>query len=199
MNSSNNPRFRLLVGWCCLMTSALLILSVYVGTRPQNKSKSITEKDKTNLTANQQINTKPDQLIGSQYGPSFNDYIRLIRDNEKTWIHDSKESSSLSLNNGTVEIKTDGLYHIHAQVIFNGGNRQTKNPATVVLVKNKRTNRQDRKLSEVMRFEPGTLTMIRLVDLAKGDSISLNIKPESLRLSNEACHTYWEILLYNKL
>ncbi|XP_067306458.1 lymphotoxin-alpha isoform X2 [Pseudorasbora parva] len=183
MNSSNNPRFRLLVGWCCLMTSALLILSVYVGTRPQNKSKSITEKDKTNLTANQQINTKPDQLI----------------DNEKTWIHDSKESSSLSLNNGTVEIKTDGLYHIHAQVIFNGGNRQTKNPATVVLVKNKRTNRQDRKLSEVMRFEPGTLTMIRLVDLAKGDSISLNIKPESLRLSNEACHTYWEILLYNKL
>lgn len=30
MTSSNNPRFRLLVGWCCLMTSALLIVTVYL-------------------------------------------------------------------------------------------------------------------------------------------------------------------------
>lgn len=66
------------------------------------------------------------------------------------------------------------------------------------MIKNKGPATQVRKLSEIIGFEPGTLTMIRLVKLTNGESISLNIQPESLRLSTEACHTYWEIWLYNK-
>lgn len=66
------------------------------------------------------------------------------------------------------------------------------------MLKNKGPATQLRKLSEVIRFEPGTLTLTRLVKLTNGESISLDIKPESLRLSIEAGHTYWEILLYNK-
>ncbi|XP_056126756.1 lymphotoxin-alpha [Rhinichthys klamathensis goyatoka] len=197
MTGSNNPRFRLLVGWCCLMSSALLIMTVYLGT-------SLHKKSETNKTGNEESNstetiTKPGQLIGSHYGLSFNDYISLIRDKNETWIcSDSCESRSLSLNNNTVEIKTSGFYYIHAQVIFDKAIHQTKKQARVILLKNRGPATQVRKLSEGIRFEPGTLTMIRLVMLTKGESISLDIQPESLRLSIEACHTYWEILLYNK-
>ncbi|XDV32027.1 hypothetical protein PO909_002931 [Leuciscus waleckii] len=125
--------------------------------------------------------------------------MSLIRDNYETWIcSDPCESSSLLLNNNTVQIKTSGIYYIHAQVIFDKVKHPTKKQARVVLLKNKGPATQVRILSEVFRFEPGTLTMIRLVKLTKGESISLNIHPESLRLSTEAWHTYWEILLYNK-
>jgi len=124
-------------------------------------------------------------------------------DKNETWICDSCDSSSLSLNNNTVEIKTSGFYYIHAQVIFDKRSSSTSQPkkqqARVILLKNKGPATQVRKLSEVIRFEPGTLTMIRLVMLTKGESIRLDVQPESLHLSIEACHTYWEILyLYDK-
>ncbi|KAK9962431.1 hypothetical protein ABG768_007800 [Culter alburnus] len=183
MTSSNNPRFRLLVGWCCLMTSALLIVTVYLAI----------ENFENIYVA----------LSGSPYGPSFNDYIHLIRDLEKNWIcSDSRQRSFLSLNNGTVNITTSGLYYIHAQVTFQKPSHQTtpktKNEANVYLLKNSGPGTQARKLSEVIGYEPGSLTMIRMVRLTEGESISLNIEPGSLVLSSNDYHTYWEILLYNK-
>ncbi|XP_077063497.1 lymphotoxin-alpha isoform X2 [Siphateles boraxobius] len=202
MTGSNNPRFRLLVGWCCLMSSALLIMTVFLSTNLHKKSetnKTGNEKPNSTGSTNSTGDGKSDQQKGSRNGLSFNDYIHLIRDKNETWICDSCESSSLSLNNNTVEIKTNGFYYIHAQVIFDKAIPETKKEqARVVLLKNKGPATQVRILSEVIRFEPGTLTLIRLVRLKNGESISLNIQPESLRLSIEACHTYWEILLYKK-
>ncbi|CAM4555022.1 unnamed protein product [Leuciscus chuanchicus] len=76
--------------------------------------------------------------LGSRYNPSFNDYMSLIRDNYETWIcSDPCESSSLLLNNNTVQIKTSGIYYIHAQVIFDKVKHPTKKQARVVLLKNK--------------------------------------------------------------
>ncbi|KAK7156700.1 hypothetical protein R3I94_006667 [Phoxinus phoxinus] len=195
MTDSNNPRFRLLVGWCCLMSSALLILTVYHAVNCNKKSE-------TNKTGNEEPNSKenptPDQQSGSRYGPSLKNYIHLVRDKNETWIcSGSCYNSSLSLKNNTVQITTSGFYYIHAQVIFDRVIHQMKKPASVVLVKNKGPATQIRKLSEVIRFEPGTLTIIRLVKLTDGESISLNIHPESLHLSIEAWHTYWEIFPYN--
>ncbi|XP_051718315.1 lymphotoxin-alpha [Ctenopharyngodon idella] len=195
MTSSNNPRFRLLVGWCCLMTSALLLVTVYLATSWQKKD-DMKKNEDSNST---ETNTKTAQLIGSPFGPSFNDYICFIRDLEKTWIFsDKRRSSFLSLNNGTVEITTGGLYYIHAQVTFQKSSHQIKTNANVFLLKNSGPATKARKLSEVTGYEPGSLTMIRMVKLTKGDSISLKIEPGSLVLSSIDYHTYWEILLYNK-
>ncbi|XP_067220495.1 lymphotoxin-alpha [Chanodichthys erythropterus] len=198
MTSSNNPRFRLLVGWCCLMTSALLIVTVYLAIEHLQKT-----HDTTGNKSNSTENSKTDQQIGSPYDPSFNDYIHLIRDLKKNWIcSDSRQRSFLSLNNGTVNITTSGLYYIHAQVTFQKPSHQstpkTKNEANFYLLKNSGPGTQARKLSEVIGYEPGSLTMIRMVRLTEGESISLNIEPGSLVLSSNDYHTYWEILLYNK-
>lgn len=123
-------------------------------------------------------------------------------DRNEIWICESCKNGSLSLNNNTVKIATSGFYYIHAQATFTAGRptlqEQTKKPK-VTLIRNKGPATQVRILSEVTCSGPGTLTMIRLFQLTEGESISLNIEPESLLLSIEAHHTYWEILLINKL
>uniref|UniRef100_A0A8C1KUI9 Lymphotoxin alpha (TNF superfamily, member 1) n=1 Tax=Cyprinus carpio TaxID=7962 RepID=A0A8C1KUI9_CYPCA len=175
MTSSSHPWFRLLIGWCCLMSSALLIMTVYLANF------------ETNLVA----------LSDFWHGPSFSDYIRLIRDKEKTWICSKPcESSFVSLENSTVVVTVSGLYYFHAQVYFKQIT-QTNEMPTVTLIKNKGPGTELRKLSEVKRNGPGSLTMICLVKLNKGDSISLNINHIN-GLSGEDYDTFLEIILFNK-
>ncbi|XP_051521718.1 uncharacterized protein LOC127422324 [Myxocyprinus asiaticus] len=203
MTGSSNPRFRLMIGWCCLMSAALIIMTVILATKT-----GCHNEHNTNKTANRykehssKENDTPlkDQMIGFLPGQSFKDYIRLISDSvgdsQKSWICSPTplcDSSSFSLNNSSVEIKTSGLYYIHAQVGFDLSQRHnqvTKKPETITLVKNGK-----RKLSEVKRYEAGSVSMIRIVQLKEGDSIGLDIQVASMILSTEDSHTYWEILL----
>ncbi|XP_073674468.1 lymphotoxin-alpha [Garra rufa] len=170
MTSSSHPRFRLLIGWCCIMTSALLMLTVYVS-----------------ISSRKQV--KP--------GPIFSDYIRLIRDDKEPWIYNNKKmntSKSFSLKNGTIELKISGLYQFHVQVHFK--NIVEKQLATVTLLRNEGRGIQKRRLSEVKRNGPGSLTMIYLDELERSMSISLDIDPID-SLSREYFDTYWEIILFN--
>uniref|UniRef100_A0A9J8AT32 Lymphotoxin alpha (TNF superfamily, member 1) n=1 Tax=Cyprinus carpio carpio TaxID=630221 RepID=A0A9J8AT32_CYPCA len=190
MTSSSHPWFRLLIGWCCLMSSALLIMTVYLANLHKTSSKTGEEQSKD-------INRKTEQQIDFWHGPSFSDYIRLIRDKEKTWICSKPcESSFVSLENSTVVVTVSGLYYFHAQVYFKQIT-QTNEMPTVTLIKNKGPGTELRKLSEVKRNGPGSLTMICLVKLNKGDSISLNINHIN-GLSGEDYDTFLEIILFNK-
>uniref|UniRef100_A0A8C1IV25 Uncharacterized LOC109090918 n=2 Tax=Cyprinus carpio TaxID=7962 RepID=A0A8C1IV25_CYPCA len=188
MTSASHPRFRLLIGWCCLMSSALLIMTVYLAIRTKWEKKSETSDKETNSTA---ISGNTDQRIGLPPGLSINDYIHLIRDSKEIWICHPCTSSSFTPKNSTVEITVSGLYFFHAQVTFLNPNK-----ASVTLLKNKGPGTQKRILSKVKHDRSGTATMIRLVELKKGDSISLEIEPTN-SISRLDSDTYWEIIFFN--
>ncbi|XP_051963758.1 uncharacterized protein LOC127630292 [Xyrauchen texanus] len=202
MTDSSNPRFRLMIGWCCLMSAALIIMTVILATKTSCHNEHNTKKTANRYKEHSsKENDTPlkGQMIGFQPGHSFKDYIRLISgDIQKSWICSPTplcESSSLSLKNNSVEIKTSGFYYIHAQVGFELNqqhNQMRKKPETITLVKNGKI-----KLSEVKRYEAGSVSMIRMVQLKKGDSIKLEIQNLyiSMILSTEDSHTYWEIIL----
>uniref|UniRef100_A0A672KZL4 Lymphotoxin alpha (TNF superfamily, member 1) n=1 Tax=Sinocyclocheilus grahami TaxID=75366 RepID=A0A672KZL4_SINGR len=180
MTSASHPRFRLLIGWCCLMSSALLIITVYLAeTRWREKSQtSTTGKEETNSTGFD-TNGKTDQRI----------------DSKEIWICHPCKSSSFSLKNSTVEITVSGLYYFHAQVTFQNVNKMS-DLATVTLHKYKGPGTQERILSKVKHYGPGTATMICLVELKNGDSISLEIDPIN-NISRQDSDTYWEIIFLN--
>lgn len=113
-------------------------------------------------------------------------------DDKEIWICHPCKNSSFSQKNSTIEIEVSGLYYFHAQVTFALGN----NPAIVTLRKNKVPGTQDRTLSRVKHYGPGTATMILLIELTKGDSISLEIDPIN-SISRQDYDTYWEIIFFN--
>ncbi|XP_059371062.1 lymphotoxin-alpha [Carassius carassius] len=184
MTSGSHPRFRLLIGWCCLMSSALLMITVYIFIRTESSERS-GESTTGNSTA---IYGNTYQQIGLSPGPSSNDYIHLIRDDKEIWICHPCTSSTLSLKNGSVEITVSGLYNIYAQVTF-----QSNQKCTVALRKNGSDYKKERILSKVKHSGAGTVTMMRLVELQERDSISLEIDPIN-GISREHSDTYWEIM-----
>ncbi|XP_056330298.1 lymphotoxin-alpha [Danio aesculapii] len=199
MTGQSNPRFRLLIGWCCLMSSALLTMTVYLAT-------SSIKQSETNTTTSGHLNSAglQEKRVQNSELPALDvyDYIRLLKDKEKIWICTQPcESKTLKLNNSSVEIAKSGLYHIHAQVSFKRQEKtqetkKTSQKNTINLIKNKGLGAQ-KKLSEVISFEPGTLRLIRLVKLKEGDSISLDIT-QSMSILEDEYHTYWEIILLNE-
>uniref|UniRef100_A0A671MX08 Lymphotoxin alpha (TNF superfamily, member 1) n=1 Tax=Sinocyclocheilus anshuiensis TaxID=1608454 RepID=A0A671MX08_9TELE len=179
MTSASHPRFRLLIGWCCLMTSALLIITVYLaGTRWR-------EKSQTSTTGSEETNSTERTLI----------FPFSSSDSKEIWICHPCKSSSFSLKNSTVEITVSGLYYFHAQVTFQNVNKMS-DLATVTLHKYKGPGTQERILSKVKHYGPGTATMICLVELKNGDSISLEIDPIN-NISRQDSDTYWEIIFLN--
>ncbi|XP_043114284.1 lymphotoxin-alpha isoform X2 [Puntigrus tetrazona] len=154
MTSANHPRFRLLIGWCCLMSSALLILIVCFAINRKDKPENEAERKEQNFTV---TDGKTDQRIGLYPVQSVSDYIHLIRDSKEIWIC---------------------------------------HPWSVTLLKNKALGIQERYLSRVKHSGSGTATMICLVELTEGDSISLEIHPNKSISSNEY-DTYWEIMFLN--
>ncbi|NP_001019992.1 lymphotoxin-alpha isoform X1 [Danio rerio] len=203
MTGQSNPRFRLLIGWCCLMSSALLMMTVYLAT-------SSNKQSETNTTTSEHHSSAGPQEKRVQFSElqalNVIDYIRLLKDKKKIWICTQPcKSKRLKLNNSSVEIASTGLYHIHAQVGFKRHEstqetKKTPQKNTINLIKNKGLSAQ-KKLSEVISFEPGTLRLIRLVKLKEGDSISLDInyQNQSMSLLEDEYHTYWEIILLNEI
>ncbi|KAF4104310.1 hypothetical protein G5714_015297 [Onychostoma macrolepis] len=129
MTSANHPRFRLLIGWCCLMSSVLLIITVYLiynkGIPPKTGQNAKSEKS----TAGNEVPNSS----GHPSGSFSNDYMHLIRDPTEIWICHPCKNTSFSQKNSTVEITISGLYYFHAQVTFSHDNIQ----GTVILRKNK--------------------------------------------------------------
>uniref|UniRef100_A0A672MFL3 Lymphotoxin alpha (TNF superfamily, member 1) n=1 Tax=Sinocyclocheilus grahami TaxID=75366 RepID=A0A672MFL3_SINGR len=160
MTSSSHPSFRLLIGWCCLTSSALLITTVYLAA----KASLLKMVDHLETVFN------------------IDNIRKLIQIQIKNVIKN-------------LLVTVSGLYYFHAQVYFIQIT-QTNDMPTVTLLKNKVPGTKERKLSQVKRNGPGLLTMIRLVKLNKGDSISLKINP-IIGLSGEDYDTYWEIILFN--
>ncbi|KAI7801144.1 lymphotoxin alpha [Triplophysa rosa] len=126
-------------------------------------------------------------------------YIRLIWDDQKSWICSSPcENSSLSLESDALKIKVNGLYYINAQVSFTNTDKSKANQSkqegkeTVTLLRNKRDGKSKKKLTEVIRYEEGSVSINRMVYLTAGDSISLII-PQSMTLLKNEWETYWEI------
>ncbi|XP_058601210.1 lymphotoxin-alpha [Onychostoma macrolepis] len=196
MTSANHPRFRLLIGWCCLMSSVLLIITVYLiynkGIPPKTGQNAKSEKSTAGneVPNSSAIDDKTTQQIGHPSGSFSNDYMHLIRDPTEIWICHPCKNTSFSQKNSTVEITISGLYYFHAQVTFSHDNIQ----GTVILRKNKGPGIKNRILSRVKQY--GTATMIHLVELKEGDSISLEIDPIN-SISEQDYDTYWEIIFFN--
>uniref|UniRef100_A0A673KPQ3 Lymphotoxin alpha (TNF superfamily, member 1) n=1 Tax=Sinocyclocheilus rhinocerous TaxID=307959 RepID=A0A673KPQ3_9TELE len=157
MTSSSHPSFRLLIGWCCL-TSSALIMTVYLAAKASLR------------------------FYLKKYFFNIDNIRKLIQIQIKNVIKNFL-------------VTVSGLYYFHAQVYFIQIT-QTNDMPTVTLLKNKGPGTKERKLSQVKRNGPGLLTMIRLVKLNEGDSISLKINP-IIGLSGEDYDTYWEIILFN--
>lgn len=60
------------------------------------------------------------------------------------------------------------------------------------MLRNKGNGKSEKKLSEVTRYDEGSVSLNRMVHLMKEDSISLIIS-EPMMLLTEDCDTYWEI------
>ncbi|XP_057207695.1 lymphotoxin-alpha [Triplophysa rosa] len=187
MTGSNHPRFRLLIGWCCLMSAAILIMTAFL---------AITKKELN--TCSEAVTPHNDKQKGFPPGQSVS-YIRLIWDDQKSWICSSPcENSSLSLESDALKIKVNGLYYINAQVSFTNTDKSKANQSkqegkeTVTLLRNKRDGKSKKKLTEVIRYEEGSVSINRMVYLTAGDSISLII-PQSMTLLKNEWETYWEI------
>ncbi|XP_055053001.2 lymphotoxin-alpha [Misgurnus anguillicaudatus] len=200
MTGSNNPRFQLLIGWCCLMSAGLLMMTVFL---------AIKEQPNTNTTGkepNQSVNSMSYSASLKGSPPLFKDYIRLIKaDDHKYWMCGFPcENSSIALKkNISVEITISGLYFINAQFLFTKSytqNPENRKPLSAILLRNQVHGKTEKKLSEVKRYEEGSLSLIRMVHLTNGDSIRLDVQSHSMELTTDECHTYWEItLLSNQL
>lgn len=120
-------------------------------------------------------------------------------DDQNSWICSHPcQNSSLSLKNGTIEIKVSGYYYINAQVYYiQLTNKSQADPCkrgTVTLLRNEGNGKLKRKLSEAARYEVGSVSINRIVHLKKNDSISLKIDKKCMMLSTEDWDTYWEII-----
>lgn len=120
-----------------------------------------------------------------------------IAGNEKSWTHSSScfcKNTSLILEDGLVKITTGGFYHTYVQVTFFLNKAQE---GTVTLVANENVDgKSARKLSEAEHAN-GVVSMSGVIRLRHGDSVKLNISPDS-EILREASKTYWGLFLLAK-
>ncbi|CAB1333446.1 unnamed protein product, partial [Coregonus sp. 'balchen'] len=122
-------------------------------------------------------------------------YIQLTMEGTVSWENDHDipicGSCSLVLRNNSVYIASEGFYYFFAQVTFTRyirGEEKRK----VTLIKNAIQNKTaQRSLSEAVYHgeKEGTVFMSRMVKLQQGNSLSLEITPNSFRNGGE--NTYW--------
>ncbi|XP_060753961.1 lymphotoxin-alpha [Neoarius graeffei] len=189
-------RFNLLVSWCFLLSISIVIMVAVIATGSNQNRETVEKVNDTGHDA-----STFESLRASR--PSSVDHIDLVRaGNSKTsWTLSSScfcDNTSLLLQNDSVLIKTEGLYHTYAQVTFIDSEPSKSTTGTVTLVANDHVNGKTvRKLSEAEHAR-GTVSMSRVILLRKDDRVKLNISPDSLILSREPSKTYWGFFLLKK-
>ncbi|XP_036420225.1 lymphotoxin-alpha isoform X2 [Colossoma macropomum] len=114
MYSQSHIRFNLLLGWCCLLSVAVMIMAVVLATGISNKSPS-----------NGKQNESTDAPASFDYsrGPHFaTNHIHLVsgEGNGTSWQHGQMcfcKNTSLLLQDNRVKITVGGFYYIYAQQV----------------------------------------------------------------------------------
>ncbi|TSN03398.1 hypothetical protein Baya_8534 [Bagarius yarrelli] len=104
-------------------------------------------------------------------------------------------NTSLHLQNDSVIVTTGGFYYIYAQVSFINIKAHER---TVTLVANENVpGKTVRKLSEAEQVG-STVSMSAVIRLGYGESVKLNIAPESHQTMRDSSKTFWGLYLLAK-
>ncbi|KAK2831610.1 hypothetical protein Q7C36_016696 [Tachysurus vachellii] len=164
---NHSYKFSFLVGWCCLLSISVVIM-VAVIAKGSNQWKET-----------------PSEGVA----PEDNAHIEKTYAGNETspWRHSSLcfcSNTTLLLQKDLVIISTEGFYYTYAQVTFMEAHK-----GTMTLVANENVpGKAVRKLSEA--DGGGTVSMSTVILLRNGDSLKLNILPQSLIL-RDTSKTYW--------
>ncbi|XP_062873050.1 lymphotoxin-alpha [Trichomycterus rosablanca] len=196
MHNPGHLRFQIMVGWCCLLSLAIVIMTVVIatGTNSQNKKEIVGMAGLTGAPLG------PDLRKGPSLGQSAVNHIHLVLGpNEKSWEPSQLcycENTSLHLQNNIVQITAGGFYYTFAQVTFTENTeKRNSEEGTVTLIANENVlGKRPRTLSEVENGH-GTVSISTVIKLESGDSVRLNVSSRSLVLLKEDSKTYWGLYL----
>ncbi|XP_035390210.1 lymphotoxin-alpha [Electrophorus electricus] len=198
MSYQGNIRFSLLLGWCSLLTFAMVIIAVVLatGTTFRGQQRSMGED---NLTEN--ILPSTASFRGSPTGQPLTDHIHLIYDVKNTWKPSSflsDKSSFITFQNNLVKVKAAGIYYAYAQVTFL--HRKADGEETVALVMNENIpDVKPRKLMEAQKHGIGTVSMSKVMKLMENDCVNLIVSNTSMIFSHEISNTYWGLFMLAKM
>ncbi|XP_060744357.1 lymphotoxin-alpha isoform X1 [Tachysurus vachellii] len=179
---NHSYKFSFLVGWCCLLSISVVIM-VAVIAKGSNQWKETPSEGVAPEVDNAHI-----EKTYADPGQSSVNHIHLVWGNETSpWRHSSLcfcSNTTLLLQKDLVIISTEGFYYTYAQVTFMEAHK-----GTMTLVANENVpGKAVRKLSEA--DGGGTVSMSTVILLRNGDSLKLNILPQSLIL-RDTSKTYW--------
>ncbi|XP_030638881.1 lymphotoxin-alpha [Chanos chanos] len=215
MSLQSQPRFHLLLGWCFLLSVAVVTMAVVLVMKtngPQTKGEvmlgrknlskvlqpevATTQKLKANRSVEKAKAFYGENGYVSAKAVNYTDSCQIHRCDRNSWTEDPScavGKCSLLYQNNSVNITTGGLYLFYAQVTFSQDqNTASSRECTVTFLRNTQGT-EIRKLSEATQHNKGTLTMFRVFPLVKGDSVTLDISDSSVRYSDE--YTYWGLFL----
>uniref|UniRef100_A0AAR2K6B5 THD domain-containing protein n=1 Tax=Pygocentrus nattereri TaxID=42514 RepID=A0AAR2K6B5_PYGNA len=187
MYGQSHIRFNILLGWCCLLSVAVLVMAMVLATGINNKSPS---------NGMQQGSTGFINGLKCLVGPPYTN-IRPEQDNETSWQQGQMcfcKNTSLLLKDNRVKITVGGFYYIYAQVSF----KQVDKGTVTVIANENIPNKTPRKLIEAQQHSPGTVSMSGVILLKKGDSVKLAIWSlnKSMLLLKDESQTHWGLFLF---
>ncbi|XP_072547843.1 lymphotoxin-alpha [Salminus brasiliensis] len=191
MNSQSHIRFNIMLGWCCLLSIAVVIMAIVLSTTISH----CPDREKNNRST-EPFSPTFERIQGSSFGQASTNHIHLVSGSDAhiTWVKSqscSCQETSLLLQNSTVTIQVGGFYHIYAQVTFL---KKEVTDETVTLVANKNVKgRMVRKLSEAHHHGSGTVSMSGVIHLRRDESVTLEF--ESKFFSKQGTDTYWGLFL----
>ncbi|XP_076832928.1 lymphotoxin-alpha isoform X2 [Brachyhypopomus gauderio] len=189
MPQQGNIRFKLMIGWCGLLSVAMVIMAVVLATGTNLRGQGANEKDSS--TEN---HSSPAAVKGPSFGQTGTTRIHLTYITDR-WDSSSTKSSIILQSNG-VKVTAAGLYYAYAQVTFI--KKKTEGEETVTLIMNEKPGTQARKLMQAQKHGIGTVSMSQVIELMQNDTVNLIISNSSMIFSNEVSKTYWGLYLLNQ-
>ncbi|XP_034467857.1 uncharacterized protein LOC117777292 isoform X1 [Hippoglossus hippoglossus] len=184
-HSRSSHKYLLLQVWCGLLTVAVVVMATFLTSiKPKSPEDAVSTMKPEDVIPT--INTPLEarlKSVGSS--PSF---IQLMKSLNNTWVESPEcPSCSLVLSNDSILCRKNSLYLIYAQVTFY--EHQSKSQAKSVILK------RDATIGKVMRklvegtfpsTTEGSVWVAKIVNLMKGDSVSLDVTDDFRRDS-----TFW--------
>ncbi|KAL7832195.1 hypothetical protein AOLI_G00297430 [Acnodon oligacanthus] len=198
MYGQSHIRFNILLGWCCLLSGAVMIMAMVLATGIHNKSPS-NELGSTEAPA-PYSQERALTSTRSPFAQTSTNHIHLVsgpeKDNETSWQKGQMcfcKNTSLLLEDNRVKITVGGFYYIYVQVSFKHVNK-----GTVTVIANEKTSKKmTRKLIEAQQHSPGTVSMSGVIHLSKDDSVNLVIRfIEPMHLLKDESQTHWGLFLF---